>query len=216
MTTASVSTAPITVRVSNWTHPRKLIVKKDRIQFEVARTSDNCHNCPTCRSRADSIENFLLGGPYVWTWDMFDGGKWVSISHAKGKNNLQFLADAIGLSINDHSPQREQPQARAFATRLARDRREIQAYVNHWENRRTVIIEPSRVLFQVTLTCNHCNICARRVEHVSHALQQHPDVMHRWEYVEGYGDRRWISLPLRPQEDAVGLLNGVLGLRLSC
>jgi hypothetical protein len=204
-----------TVSVADWTNDRKLLVENDRVILEVARTDDKCHQCPTCLSRADKIEEFLQGGSYVWKWEMFDDGKWISIASPKKTNPIKFLADAVGLAINGVAPSESQPQRRSGSTRLTREHYKSRVYVNYWENARKVLVEPDRVLLQITLTCNHCQTCSSRVSQIDAMVRSKPDVMYRWEYVDGFGDRRWISLPRSNGQDPLDLLRKTLGIRLS-
>ncbi len=203
-----------TVKVGDWKHSRKIRVDDASIKLEVARTDDNCHECPTCVARANKVAEFLLSGSYVWAWEFEDNGKWLCLARTDGTEPTKFLADAIGLSIDGTAPKRDQPRRYSRAIKLANNHTSRQVWVGTWENRRYIIAEPGRVLFQVTANCNHCSICADRVRYVQRALGRRPDVIHRWEYVEGYGDKRWISIPRRADQDPYELVREVLNLHI--
>ncbi len=208
---------PITetqVKIADWTHKRRLRIRPHEAMIEIARMAKDCHNCPTCLARATRVEEFLAGGSYVWAWRLDQGGKWLLLSRPSETEPLQFIANAIGLPINAVVPDRTQPARRGGSTVLDRTHYEMRAHVNSWNKPRRVIVEHHRVLLQITLECNHCDICSRRVQLVESELLERPDVLARWEYVNGFGDRRWISVPRRADEDPLDVLRRSLNLHL--
>lgn len=48
--------------------------------------------------------------------------------------------------------------------------REIEVRINGWQNRRQIIEEETRVLFEVTVDESHCPTCAERLKHVREVL----------------------------------------------
>ncbi len=44
-------------------------------------------------------------------------------------------------------------------------------FVSDWQRERRVQVETEQVIFQVTLTCGHCDICSARVRRVVESLQ---------------------------------------------
>ena len=204
------------VRISGWTNSREIRVEGDRILLEVARTDNNCHRCATCLSRADKIEEFLKGGSYVWQWVEADGGKWISVALPKGVDPMQFLADAIGLQINDARPTRPQPKRLSGSTTLSASHRRATARIDSWSRQRHIIVESDRVMLQITLSqCNHCRTCSSRVGQIGDTLHARREVLHRWEYIDGLGDCRWISLPRTRGQDPFDILREKLDISVT-
>jgi|GEM_PF-2184445 len=50
--------------------------------------------------------------------------------------------------------------------------RQIEVRVSGWQNRRQVIEEEHRVLFEVTVDESHCPICAERMKHIRTVLDR--------------------------------------------
>ncbi len=94
---------PRSLRVSvvGWTFGRTVIVEKDRVLMEVARTANDCHHCPTCRRRVSTIEQALNGSTYVWKWEFLpQGGMWLSLSRPGGEDPVELLRRTTGLAID--------------------------------------------------------------------------------------------------------------------
>lgn len=90
------------VCVAGWTYSRNVIVEKDRVLMEIARTANNCHHCPTCRRRVATVEAALNGTPYVWKWEFLpQGGMWLSLSRTEGKDPVVLLQEATGLNVTN-------------------------------------------------------------------------------------------------------------------
>ncbi len=100
MNTAIVSAEEIRVNVSGWKFSRAVLVEGHRVLMEVARTSNNCHHCPTCRRRVNTIEQALDGSAYVWKWEFLpQGGMWLSLARPNGVDAIELLRQATGLGI---------------------------------------------------------------------------------------------------------------------
>ncbi len=206
------SQAPRTVKVSGWTYRRRIEYLADRVRLEVARDEDKCPNCPTCVERIRSIEAFLTGGQYLWRWEGDNGGKWLSLAVPCRVKPLPYLAEAIGLMI-DGVGSDKQP---SDATSLSEEHRRGYVRVDNWQNARLVIIEPWRVLLQITIAkCNHCKTCSERVQQMNRVLADHPDVLYKWEYVDGFPTHRFLSLARVGGEDALVTLKRLLKIELS-
>lgn len=100
MNTAVASAEEIRVSVSGWMYNRAVLVEDHRILMEVARTSNNCHHCPTCRRRVHTIEQALNGSSYVWKWEYLPrGGMWLSLARPDGEDPIELLRQATGLDV---------------------------------------------------------------------------------------------------------------------
>ncbi len=98
MTTASSDR--LKVSVNGWKNRRSVIVEDDRVLMEIARTSNNCHHCPTCRRRVDTVEQHLAGETIVWKWEFLaEGGMWLALARVDGQDPIQLLREATGLRI---------------------------------------------------------------------------------------------------------------------
>ena len=213
---ATDSSVVPTVRIADWTNPRRIIIHKDRALLEIARTSDDCHLCATCHKRASRVEEFLRGGSYVWRWEIFNEGKWLSLALPAGADPVRFLADATGLTIDGIAPAKAQPTRASGSTVLAPDAKVGRVSVNGWQYRRRVAVEPGRVLLEITVgEHNHCATCNSRVRHISETLAGKPAALPRWEYVGSYGSR-WVSIPrTTAAADPLDLLRQTLDVRLA-
>lgn len=79
--------------------------------------------------------------------------------------------------------------------------REIEVRVSGWQNRRQVIEEETRVLFEVTVDESHCPICAERMRHIREVLDQ-KDI--KAEFIRRNNNCRelvtFVAIPPRPQD----------------
>lgn len=100
MSTATITREEIRVEVGGWQNLRTVIVEGSRVLMEVARTSNNCHHCPTCRRRVATVEQVLNGSAWVWKWEFLpQGGMWLAIARREGESAIELLRQATGLKI---------------------------------------------------------------------------------------------------------------------
>jgi hypothetical protein len=88
-------------------------------------------------------------------------------------------------------------------------------WVADWQRERRVGLTDDAIVFQVTLTCGHCDICSRRVQRVREALTQ-SGANHSWVrppagWPEGV---RCVSIVRESGTDPLGQLQRLLGLRM--
>lgn len=98
----TVASAPKEIQaiVGNWANLRTIIIEDERVLMEVARTSNNCHHCPTCRRRVNSVEQALNGTALVWKWEFLpQGGMWLAIARQEGEHPIVLLHRVTGLEI---------------------------------------------------------------------------------------------------------------------
>lgn len=96
----TVQLSMLFVVVAHWSNRRRVRIEDNRILMEVARTSNNCHHCPTCRRRVATVEQLLAGKSIVWKWEYpEEGGMWLSIARTPGKEPIAQLTEATGLAI---------------------------------------------------------------------------------------------------------------------
>jgi hypothetical protein len=87
-------------------------------------------------------------------------------------------------------------------------------WVADWQRERRVGLTDDAIVFQVTLTCGHCGICAGRVRRVQEALMQSDA---SWSWVgppAGWPDGvRCVSI-VQTSGDPLDRLQSLLGLRM--
>ena len=92
---------------------------------------------------------------------------------------------------------------------------QLRAWVANWQRQRRVAIGDSSIVFQVTLTCGHCDICSRRVQRVSEALVRSGA---NWRWVEppmGWPSGvRCVSIERINGQDPLAQLRDNLGLNI--
>lgn len=86
--------------------------------------------------------------------------------------------------------------------------RSVEVRVQHWMNRREVLIAEDKIAFQLTLSCSHCATCQSRVEQVQ-AIMKRSSTLHSFELING---KLYLILPLGSTEDPVKVINVVTGL----
>ena len=89
-------------------------------------------------------------------------------------------------------------------------------WVANWQRRRRVALDDRNIVFQVTLTCSHCEICSSRVARVQDALTRSGA---NWRWVQspvGWPDGvRCVSIARNPDgQHPLEQLQGQLGLQL--
>lgn len=90
------------VCVDGWRYSRAVIVKADRVLMEVARTSNNCHHCPTCTRRVNLVRNRLNQADVCWEWEyLHEGGMWASLKRKNGQDPIALIRSVTGLRINE-------------------------------------------------------------------------------------------------------------------
>ena len=93
------ATTALLVTVAGWTFEREVRVEDNRVLMEIARTSNNCHHCPTCRRRVSTIEAQLADSSLVWKWEFLpDGGMWLSLPNTD-EDPVELLRRTTGLLI---------------------------------------------------------------------------------------------------------------------
>ena len=90
----------LTVRVSGWSCSRHVVVRKDEVAMEIART--HCSHCPTCRARIVRVEQSLQGRQF--SRQSVGGGEYFILSLPAGLTSdlekvVAFLAGALDLEI---------------------------------------------------------------------------------------------------------------------
>lgn len=98
----TVTSAPKEIQaiVGDWSNLRTVIIEDDRVLMEVARTSNNCHHCPTCRRRVNCVEQTLNGTALVWKWEYLSrGGMWLAIARQEDDDPIELLRRATSLDI---------------------------------------------------------------------------------------------------------------------
>lgn len=99
MTTTTVA-SEILVHVCGWQFDRKVLVEDERVLMEIARTSGNCHHCPTCRRRVETVERALRDSSVVWKWEFLPcGGMWLTLARQGHEDPISLLQRTTGLNI---------------------------------------------------------------------------------------------------------------------
>ena len=89
------------VSVRGWLNRRRVIVEDNRVLMEIARTSNNCHHCPTCRQRVNLVEQQLAGTSVVWKWEFLEeGGMWLALALPDGRDPIKVLRETTRLDIS--------------------------------------------------------------------------------------------------------------------
>lgn len=89
------------VFVEDWQYSRAVIVEDQRVLMEIARTSNNCHHCPTCRRRVNTVEQALSNSSLVWKWEYLPmGGMWLAIYRNEQEDPITLIQRALGLNIS--------------------------------------------------------------------------------------------------------------------
>ena len=213
----SATAQTLHVTVADWRYRRTVRVTDGTIEFQIARNHESCRVaedetlCATCLGRVQKTELFLRAMDRLCTWKTDEDGRWLVIDRGGNvEDPLVFAANYVGLRIEGHAPAESQSQVVTGTTVLDGEREQRTVYTG-WQNRRALFVEPHRLLFQVTLKCNHCSTCSHRRTTVSQAISR-TDVPTSWQYLPGYGDIMWLEIRRVDAEDPIELLQRVIGI----
>ena len=99
--TTTIDAREIRVSVNDWRYDRTVLVEEERVLMEIARTSNNCHHCPTCRRRVETVERVLRDSSFVWKWEYLSrGGMWLALARQGHEDPVTLLRRATGLNIS--------------------------------------------------------------------------------------------------------------------